>query len=103
QIVRDLDPTVPLMRPRRLLDEFNRSTMPQRTMAMVTRTLSAIALLLATVGLYGVMAYATKQRTTEIGLRLALGATPGSIMTLLVKRGIHVVAIGSLLGLAGAF
>jgi len=102
QVLRDLDARLTLTRPRQLIDEFDRSTMPQRTMAMLTGVLSAIALLLAAVGLYGVVAYATKQRTTEVGLRLALGATRGSILNLVVMRGIRLVAIGSVLGLVGA-
>jgi predicted permease len=102
RVVQDLDPTIALLRPRRLLDEFDRSTMPQRTMAMLIGTLSAIALLLAAVGLYGVMAYATRQRTTEIGLRLALGATPGSVLNLIVMRGVRLVAFGLLIGVVGA-
>ena len=100
--LRDLDPSLALVRPRRLLDEFDRSTTPQRTMAMLTGALSAIALLLAAVGLYGVMAYMARQRTTEVGLRLALGATPGSILTLIVTRGLRLAVLGAVLGLGGA-
>jgi predicted permease len=103
QVVRDVDPRVVVTRPRRLVDEFDRSIMGQRTMATLVGILSGIALLLAAVGLYGVMAYAAKQRTTEVGLRLALGATPASIMNLIVRRGASLVAMGVALGLCGAF
>ena len=103
QALRELDPSLALMRPRRLTDEFDRSTTPQRTMAMLTGMLSAIALLLAAVGLYGVMAFATRQRSAEVALRLALGATPGSILNLVVMRGVRLVLIGAGLGAVGAF
>jgi len=100
--LRDLDPAIPLLRPRRLIDEFNRSTMPQRTMAMLVGSLSVVSLLLAAVGLYGVMAFVARQRTTEVGLRMALGATPRSILCLVVMRGVRLVAVGAMLGLVGA-
>jgi len=103
QAVRDLDARVALTRPRRLVDEFDRSMTTARTMATFVGLLSGIALLLAAVGLYGVIAYATRQRTSEVGLRLALGATPGSILTTIVLRGARLVATGAVLGLAGAF
>jgi predicted permease len=102
QALRDLDPTVALTRPRRLIDEFDRSTTPQRTMALLTGVLSAIALLLAAVGLYGVMAFAARQRAMEVALRLALGATPASILSLVVMRGVRLVVVGAGLGLVGA-
>jgi ABC-type antimicrobial peptide transport system permease subunit len=103
QVVRDVDPRVTVTRPRRLVDEFDRSVMGQRTMATLAGILSGIALVLAAVGLYGVMAYAAKQRISEVGLRLALGATPASILNLIVMRGARLVAMGVALGLTGAF
>jgi len=102
QTLHDLDPAVALTRPRRLTDEFERSTTPQRTMAMLTGALSTIALVLAAVGLYGVMSFATRQRTPEVALRLALGATPGSILNLVAMRGVRLVVIGGAFGVLGA-
>jgi predicted permease len=103
QIVRDLDSRLVLTGPRRLVDEFDRSMTTARTMATFVGLLSGIALLLAAVGLYGVIAYATRQRTSEVGLRLALGATPASILTMIVLRGARLMAMGAVLGFAGAF
>ena len=102
QAISDVDPRIALVRPRRLDDEFSRSLIAERTMVKFVGGLSGIALLLAAVGLYGVMAYATRQRTTEIGVRLALGASPVSILHMIVLRGLRLVAVGGMLGLAGA-
>jgi predicted lysophospholipase L1 biosynthesis ABC-type transport system permease subunit len=62
----------------------------------------AIALVLAALGLYGVMAHAAAERTPEIGIRLAMGAEPPSIVTLLLGQGLRLLAIGAALGLTGA-
>jgi hypothetical protein len=102
EVVHDADPQLAVVAPRRLIDEFERSTAAERTMAALTGALGAIALLLAGVGLYGVMAYTAKQRTTEVGLRLALGATPLSILRLLLNRGVRLLALGVVIGVAGA-
>jgi ABC-type antimicrobial peptide transport system permease subunit len=103
RIVGEVDPRIALVRPQRLEDEFSRSLVEERTMVRFVGGLSAIALLLAAVGLYGVMAYATRQRTTEFGVRLALGATPTSILNMVVRRGLWLVVMGAAFGLVGAF
>jgi predicted permease len=100
--VSEVDPGVVLAAPRRLQDEFSRSLIEERTMAIFVGSLGGIALLLAAVGLYGVMAHATRQRTTEIAVRVALGATPTAILSMIVLRGVRLVASGAAIGLAGA-
>ena len=102
QVTRSLDPKLALTRPRPLVDDFQSSVETERLLARLSTMLSGLALLLAAVGLYGVMAYTVRQRTREVGLRLALGATPGVIMQLIVGRGARLIAIGVGLGLLGA-
>jgi ABC-type antimicrobial peptide transport system permease subunit len=63
---------------------------------------AALALVLAIVGIYGVMSYSVSQRTREIGVRLALGARPRELIAMVVRRGMMLAAIGVTLGLVGA-
>jgi ABC-type antimicrobial peptide transport system permease subunit len=79
------------------------ATMVQFSFAMITLAIAAVmALLLGAIGLYGVLSYAVSLRTREIGVRLALGASPSRVMRSTVASGAAITAIGLGLGLAGA-
>jgi len=70
--------------------------------AVLLNWLAGVAMLLAALGIFGVMAYAVAQRTNELGIRIALGAQPRNIMALVLKQGMKLAALGVLLGLIGA-
>lgn len=98
-----IDPDLPVfqMQPMSELMEF--ALFDRRMSAQTMGGLAIIALLLAIVGIYGVVAHAAGQRTRELGLRMALGAQPGQILGMIVRQGMRPVAIGLAIGLAGAF
>ena len=76
---------------------------PVRFFARLLTALAALAIALAALGIYGVVAYAVSQRTREIGIRMALGATSTGILKLVVGYGVVVTLIGVALGIAGSF
>jgi putative ABC transport system permease protein len=73
------------------------------TYALLLAVFASIALLLAAIGIYGLMAYAVEQRTQEIGIRMALGANQGTMMKLILGQGMQLAAIGIAIGLATAY
>jgi predicted permease len=99
----EVDPQLVLARPRVLRDEFDASVGEQRMLAVLVGSFAGLSLLLAAIGLYGVMAHVMGQRTTEIGIRLALGARPTSIFRLILSDGMRLVTIGAAIGAAGSF
>src|SRR5262245_39864796 len=86
----------------RTSDRIAESMTPFRGMALMAGALGALALLLASIGLYGVMSFVVTQRTREIGVRIALGAQSGEVVRLFLKEGLRLTAIGIAVGLAGA-
>jgi predicted permease len=98
--LRAVAPTVPVSGLGTFADRFDDLLMPQRFAAALLGFFSALALVIAAVGVYGVVAYAVSQRTREIGIRVALGAQPGSVVGLVLGRSLRDVVIGVLIGLA---
>jgi putative ABC transport system permease protein len=98
-----LDPQLALSRIA-TMDELAAAQLARpRFNAVLLNWLAGLAILLASLGVFGVMAYAVAQRTSELGLRIALGAQPRNIMTLVLGQGIKLALLGVLLGLVGAF
>jgi len=100
--LRELDPDLPLTQVRPMTEVVARSVWQPRLYTALFGVFAAVALILATVGIYGVMSYAVTQRTREIGLRMALGAERKDVLKLVVGHGVVITAIGIGAGLAAA-
>jgi ABC-type antimicrobial peptide transport system permease subunit len=102
QAVRSLDPNLPLADIQTLERVADDSLSQARFTTTLLALFAALALTLATIGIYGVISLLVTRRRQEIGIRIALGARPASILTMVVRRGMTLAGVGVLLGLAGA-
>jgi len=102
QIVREIDPDLPLFGMHTMADQMANSPnalMPLRVGVLIAGGQGAIALLLAALGVFGLVSFAVTRRTREIGIRMALGASVGEVIRLVTRDGLRLVAIGLALGL----
>jgi putative ABC transport system permease protein len=102
QQIRELDSTLPLTNVWTMDEVIAQSVWQPRLYTILFGVFAAVALLLAAVGLYGVMAYSVTVRTHEIGLRMALGAQTGNVLRLVAGQAIKLVLIGVSIGLVAA-
>src|SRR5204863_1244119 len=101
--VSSIDPSQPVYDARPMIDRVHETWGTQRLLSFLFSIFAGLALLLATIGLYGLLAYTTLKRVREIGIRLALGARPAQIRVLVLSHGMHLLLIGSAIGLLAAF
>ena len=97
-LIKHIDPNLPIGEVRSFDQVISRSILPQRMNSIVLTTFGGFALLLASLGIYGVLSYFVRSRTTEIGLRMALGASEWSILKIIVAQGLLPVLLGIALG-----
>jgi predicted permease len=100
--VREVDPRIPLTDFRPISRLVDRAVSPRHFLMTMLTGFAGIALILASLGIYGVISYSVRRRRAEIGIRLALGAVPGRVLVQEIRRGVGMAGVGVILGLTGA-
>ena len=100
--IRAIDPAMPILTLATLDEQTSLALLPQRIAVRLIGSFGLLALLMAGIGLYGVLAQSVAQRTREIGIRVALGADPRHVVRLILGHGLALTAIGGGIGLAAA-
>ncbi|HYR23322.1 MAG TPA: ABC transporter permease [Chthoniobacterales bacterium] len=103
EAVSSIDSSLPVFDARPMTDRVRETWGAQRLLSFLFSVFAGLALVLATIGLYGLLAYTTLKRVPEIGIRLALGARPAQIRALILSHGMQLLLIGSVIGLVAAF
>ncbi|HMF61725.1 MAG TPA: ABC transporter permease [Vicinamibacterales bacterium] len=103
RIVAKLDPAMPIYEMKTLQRQLDDTLSAERLIAALAMVFAALATGMAAIGLYGVMAFSVAQRTKEIGLRTALGASPGSVLWLVMREVLRLLVVGVLVGVPAAF
>ena len=102
-VLQEVDATLPLFNPRAVSDLVDQSVGQPRLNTTLLTMFAVVALVLAAIGIYGVISYSVTQRTQEIGVRVALGAQQGDILGLVLREGVVLAIVGVIIGVGGAF
>jgi putative ABC transport system permease protein len=101
-VIRELDASLPVRNVQTMEDVLSTAVAPARWSSALLGAFAAVALVTAVLGVFGVLSFVVTQRTRELGIRIALGATPGHVRRIVVARGLGLTAFGLVLGAAGA-
>ena len=103
QAMREVDENLPLTNVKTQVEQADETLRMERLFAKLVTMFGLLAQQLASIGLFGVLAYAVSQRTHEIGIRMALGASQADVLKMIIRQGMVLALIGIVLGLGGAY